>query len=393
MRIAVAKEVQEGERRVALVPDIAAQLVKAGHEVWIEAGAGVEASFPDTAYAEAGATIITDDAVLWREADVLLKVGVPTEQRGQHEVDRLHSGAVLIGFLNPMGNVSMVQRLAAQQITAFSMEWIPRLSRAQSMDALSSQATVMGYKGALLAADALGKFLPMLTTAAGTVAPAKVLVIGAGVAGLMAIATARRLGAVVEAFDIRPAVREEVQSLGAVFVGVELAEEAATEGGYAQDVSAASRQREQDVLYDHIQRADIVITTAQVPGKRAPLLVSDAMVAAMQPGSVIVDLAAEQGGNCVGTEAGQTVVRHGVTILGPCQVPSLMPAPASQMYAKNMMAVLQHLIPDGELNLDFEDDITHGACVTHAGEIRHEQLRQALMERQSSVDEAEGVSR
>lgn len=380
MRIAVAKEVREGERRVALVPDIVAQLIKAGLEVWVETGAGVEASYPASAYAEAGATIVTDDLLLWSEADVLLKVGVPTERGGDHEVERLRPGAVLIGFLNPMGNVAMVQRLAAGQVTAFSVEWIPRLSRAQSMDALSSQATVMGYKGALLAADALGKFMPMLTTAAGTVAPAKVLVIGTGVAGLMAIATARRLGAVVEGFDIRPAVREEVQSLGATFVGVELDEETATQGGYAQDVSALSRQHEQDVLYEHIQRADIVITTAQVPGKCAPLLVTDAMVAAMQPGSVIVDLAAEQGGNCAGTEAGREVVRHGVTILGPCHVPSLMPAPASQMYAKNMMALLQHLIPDGELNLDFADDITHGACVTHAGEIRHEPLRQAVMD-------------
>ena len=366
--------------------------------MWIETGAGVEASFPDTAYAEAGATIVADDAWLWREADVLLKVGVPTERGDHHEVERLHPGAVLIGFLNPMGNASMVQQLASRQITALSMEWIPRLSRAQSMDALSSQATVMGYKGALLAADALGKFLPMLTTAAGTVAPSKVLVIGAGVAGLMAIATARRLGAVVEAFDIRPAVREEVQSLGAVFVGVELAGETATEGGYAQEVSASSRQREQDVLHEHVQRADIVITTAQVPGKRAPQLVTEAMVAAMQAGSVIVDLAAEQGGNCACTEAEQSVVRHGVTILGPCHVPSLMPAPASQMYAKNIMALLQHLIPDKELNLDFTDEITAGACVTHAGEIRHDQMRQAVLAVQPSaaaqaVGEQEGMDR
>ena len=392
MRIAVAKEVREGERRVALIPDLSAQLVKAGHEVWIETGAGLEASYPDTAYEAAGATIITDDEQLWRDADVLLKVGVPTERCGYPEAERLRPGAVLIGFLNPLSHVSMIQQLASGQITAFSMEWIPRLSRAQSMDALSSQAIVMGYKGALLAADALGKFLPMLTTAAGTVAPAKVLVIGAGVAGLMAIATARRLGAVVEAFDIRPAVREEVQSLGAAFVDVELDEETATEGGYAQDVSAASRQREQDVLHDHIQRADIVITTALVPGKRAPLLVTESMVTGMQPGSVIMDLAAEQGGNCACTEVGKTVSWHGVTILGPCHVPSLMPAPASQMYAKNMMALLQHLISDGELRLDFEDEITHSACVTHAGEVRHEQMRQALLESRVSEDEQEGTS-
>ncbi|ETW97376.1 MAG: hypothetical protein ETSY1_22890 [Candidatus Entotheonella factor] len=279
MRIAVAKEVQEGERRVALVPESVPQLVQTGHEVWIETGAGVGASCPDTAYEAAGAMIMTDDAQ-WGDIDILLKVAPPAERCGKPEIERLRPGAVLIGFLNPMGNVSMVQTLARHQMTAFSMEWIPRLSRAQNMDALSSQATVMGYKGALLAANALGKFLPMLTTAAGTVAPARVLVIGAGVAGLMAIATARRLGAVVEAFDIRPAVREEVQSLGAIFVGVELDEETATVGGYAKDVSVSSRQREQEVLHEHIQRADIVITTAQVPGKRAPLLVTDAMVAA-----------------------------------------------------------------------------------------------------------------
>jgi NAD(P) transhydrogenase subunit alpha len=386
MRIAVAKEVQAGERRVALVPDIVAHLIKQGLDVCVASGAGAEAAFPDAAYAEAGAAIRADEARLWGEADVLVKVAAPETA----EADRLHPGAVLIGFLNPLGNVDLVQRLAERHVTAFSLEWIPRLSRAQSMDALSSQATVSGYKGALLAADALGKFLPMLTTAAGTIAPARVLVIGAGVAGLMAMATARRLGAVVEAFDIRPAVREEVQSLGATFVGVELTEETVAEGGYAPEVSASSQQREQDMLHQHIRRADIVITTAQVPGKQAPLLVTDAMVAAMQPGSVIVDLAAEQGGNCASTEVGQEVVRHGVKILGPCQVPSLMPAPASQMYAKNLMALLQHLISDGELRLDFTDEITHGACVTHAGEIRHELMRQAIMEAQTAAVEQEG---
>jgi len=386
MRIAVAKEVRAGERRVALVPDIVARLVQQGLDVCVASGAGAEAAFPDAAYAEAGAAMMADEARLWGEADVLVKVAAPEIA----EVDRLHPGAALIGFLNPLGNVDLVQRLAERHITAFSLEWIPRLSRAQSMDALSSQATVIGYKGALLAADALGKFLPMLTTAAGTIAPARVLVIGAGVAGLMAIATARRLGAVVEAFDIRPAVREEVQSLGATFVGGELTEATVAAGGYAPEVSASLQQREQDVLHQHIRRADIVITTAQVPGKQAPLLVTDAMVAAMQPGSVIVDLAAGQGGNCASTEAGQEVIRHGVKILGPCHVPSLMPAPASQMYAKNLMALLQHLISDGELCLDFTDEITHGACVTHAGEIRHELMRQAITEAQTAAGEQEG---
>jgi H+-translocating NAD(P) transhydrogenase subunit alpha len=386
MRVAVAKEVRAGERRVALVPDIVAHLVKQGLDVCVASGAGAEAAFPDAAYAEAGAAMMADEARLWGEADVLVKVAAPEIA----EADRLHPGAVLIGFLNPLGHVDLVQRLAERHITAFSLEWIPRLSRAQSMDALSSQATVSGYKGALLAANALGKFLPMLTTAAGTIPPARVLVVGAGVAGLMAIATARRLGAVVEAFDIRPAVREEVQSLGATFVGVELTEETVAAGGYAPAVSASSQQREQDVLHQHIRRADIVITAAQVPGRRAPLLVTAAMVAAMQPGSVIVDLAAEQGGNCASTVVGQEVVRHGVKILGPCQVPSLMPTPASQMYAKNLMALLQHLISEGELHLDFADEITHGACVTHAGEVRHELMRQAITKAQTAAVKQEG---
>jgi NAD(P) transhydrogenase subunit alpha len=293
------------------------------------------------------ATIIVDDLAIWEHADILLMVGPPGTQEICQKVQRLRPGAVLLGFLNPFCNVALVHRLAAWQITAFSMECIPRLSRAQSMDALSSQATVAGYKAVLLAADALGKFFPMLTTAAGTIAPARVLVIGAGVAGLMAIATARRLGAVVEAFDIRPAVQAEVQSLGATFVGVELAEETGATGGYALEVSATAKRREQELLRPHVQRADVVICTAHVPGKPAPLLVTDAMVAGMQPGSVIVDLAAEQGGNCACTDVGHTVVRHGVTILGPCHVPSLMPAPASQMSAKNLSALLSHLLQEG----------------------------------------------
>jgi H+-translocating NAD(P) transhydrogenase subunit alpha len=378
MRIAVAKERRDGEHRVALVPALVTPLVQAGCEVWIEANAGAGASFANEAYVDAGATIIVDDLAVWEHADVLLMVGPPDTQEICQKVQRLRPGAVLIGFLNPLGNVALVQRLAAWQITAFSMECIPRLSRAQSMDALSSQATVAGYKAVLLAADALGKFFPMLTTAAGTIAPARVLVIGAGVAGLMAIATARRLGAVVEAFDIRPAVREEVQSLGATFVGVELAEAVGTAEGYARAVSAVAQQREQEILRQHVQRADVVITTAHVPGKPAPLLVTEAMVAGMQPGSVIVDLAAEQGGNCAGTAVGQKVVRHGVKILGPCHVPSLMPMPASQMYAKNLLALLQHLLREGTLHLDFSDAITHGACVTHAGQIRHDEIRQAV---------------
>lgn len=378
MRIAVAREVGPEERRVALVPDVVERFVKVGIEVCIETGGGAEASFADAAYTEVGARVLDDAATLWREADILLKVGPPTQQQRAHEVTLLRQGAVLIGFLNPLQDTTLVQQLAEQKITAFSMELMPRLSRAQTMDALSSQATVAGYKAVLMAADALGKFFPMLTTAAGTIAPAKVFVLGAGVAGLMAIATARRLGAVVEAFDIRPAVREEVQSLGAIFVGIELEEDVVATGGYAKEVSEAARQREQEVVHRHVTAADVVITAAQVPGRRAPVLVTEAMVAGMRPGSVVVDLAAEQGGNCACTEAGQEVVRHGVKILGWRNLPSMMSIPASQMYARNLAAFLQHIVKDGALHIDMADEITRGACVTHDGAICHDAVRQAV---------------
>ncbi|HEY9730216.1 MAG TPA: NAD(P) transhydrogenase subunit alpha, partial [Chroococcales cyanobacterium] len=273
----------------------------------------------------------------------------------------------------------VVQHLANRKVTAFSMELIPRTSRAQSMDALSSQAGVAGYKAVLIAAAASPKFFPMLTTAAGTIKPAKVFVMGAGVAGLQAIATARRLGAVVEAFDIRPAVKEEVQSLGAKFVEVKLDEETVAQGGYAKEISEASKQRTQEMIAEHVKNADIVITTAQVPGKKAPLLVTEEMVAQMNPGSVIVDLAAEQGGNCACTEPGKDVVRNGVTIIGPINLPSSMPVHASQMYAKNITTLLQHMLKEGELQLNLEDDIIGETCVTHAGEIRNQRVKEALV--------------
>lgn len=375
MRIAVVRERRDGERRVALVPEVVARLVQMGLEVQIETAAGQAAGFADAAYAAAGATLIPGAEALWGEASMVLKVAPPLPEEMAH----LRPGSLLIGFLNSLQELALIQYLAEQHITAFSMELIPRSSRAQAMDALSSQASVVGYQGALLAARALGKFFPMLTTAAGTIAPARVLVLGAGVAGLMAIATARRLGAVVEAFDIRPAVREEVQSLGATFIGMAL-EASSTAEGYAREVSALTQQREHEIIAQHIARADVVITTAQVPGKRAPVLVTEAMVAAMQPGSVLVDLAAEQGGNCACTEAGQTVVRHGVTLLGPCNIASLMPAPASQMYARNLLALVRHLLHGTTLSLDFGDAIIAGACVTHGGEIRQALIRQSLQE-------------
>ncbi|MEE9594176.1 MAG: Re/Si-specific NAD(P)(+) transhydrogenase subunit alpha [Candidatus Hydrothermarchaeales archaeon] len=380
MDIAVAREIKTGERRVALVPDAVARLADAGLVVWVEAGAGEPAFFSDSSYEEAGAEIVSDATSLFGRADVLLKVGPPQERDGKHEVNMLSEGAVSIGFLNPLGNPALVKRLAERRVTAFSMELIPRISRAQSMDALTSQAGLAGYKAALIAANTLRKFFPMLTTAAGTMAPAKVLVLGAGVAGLHAIATARRLGAVVEAFDIRPVVKEEVQSLGAKFLEVELEEETLAEGGYAREVSEAAKKHEQEMLAEHVKMSDVVITTAAVPGKRAPVLLTKEMVAPMKPGSVIVDLAAEQGGNCAFTDADKEVVHKGVTILGPTNLPSSMPVHASQMYSRNISSLFHHLLKNGELHLDFDDEIIDGACVTHEGIIRNESVRAALEE-------------
>ena len=379
MKIAVARETVMGERRVALIPDTVSRLVKQGLEVLLEAGAGEAAYFSDADYEAAGATIISDTAQLWAEADVLLKVSPPQDHDGYAETSQLREGATLIGFLNPLGHPEGIQSLARRRITAFSMELIPRTSRAQSMDALSSQASVAGYKAALIAATALPKYFPMLTTAAGTIRPAKVFVMGAGVAGLQAIATARRLGAMVEAFDIRPAVKEEVQSLGAKFVEVPLDEETVAEGGYAREVSEAAKERSRQVVAAHIAQADAVITTAQVPGKKAPLLVTEEMIAGMKPGSVIVDLAADQGGNCAYTQAGRDVVRHGVTIIGPTNLPASVPVHASQLYAKNILTLLNHLIKDGDLQLNFEDDIIAAACVTYEGDIRNTRIKDALM--------------
>ncbi|MBI4783194.1 MAG: Re/Si-specific NAD(P)(+) transhydrogenase subunit alpha [Oscillatoriophycideae cyanobacterium NC_groundwater_1537_Pr4_S-0.65um_50_18] len=381
MKIAIAKEIEMGERRVALIPDTVSRLVKQGFEVAVEAGAGLEASFSDADYEAAGAAIVTDRDDLWNQADILLKVKPPQAlEHGRHEVDLLRPGTTLISFLNPLAEPALIRRLADRQITAFSIELIPRISRAQSMDALSSQAGVAGYKAALIAAATSPKFFPMLTTAAGTIPPAKVFVIGAGVAGLQAIATARRLGAVVEAFDIRPAVKEEVQSLGAKFVEVKLEEETVAAGGYAKEVSDRAKQKTQEAIAEHVKTADVVITTAQVPGRQAPRLVTEEMVDSMKPGAVVVDLASEQGGNCAGTEPGRTIVRNGVTLLGPVNLPASMPIHASQMYSKNLLTLVQYLVKEGNLVLNFEDEITGSTCVTHAGEIRNARVRDLLGE-------------
>lgn len=383
MKIAVVKEINQGEQRVALIPDIVARLVKQDLEIWVETGAGEKSFWSNEAYTQAGAKIITDTDRLWGEADVVLKVGVPTPA----EVSKLRSGVTLISCLTPLANEQLISQLARQGVTSLAMELIPRSTRAQSMDALSSQASIAGYKAVLLAAAALPKYFPMLTTAAGTIAPAKVFVIGVGVAGLQAIATSRRLGAIVEAFDIRPAVREEVQSLGAKFIEVPLTEDTVGENGYAKEVSQSAQELTQQTIAQHVRTADVVITTAQVPGKKAPQLVTAEMVSQMRPGSVIVDLAAEQGGNCAYTEVGKSIARHQVTIVGTINLPATVPVHASQLYAKNIGTLLQYLIKDGALSLDFTDDIVSSTCVTHQGEICNERVRNFV----NSIDERAAV--
>ena len=361
MRVGVPKESAPGERRVALVPESVSRLAKAGSTVAVEAGAGAGAGFADDAYSGAGATIVDDS---YAGTDLVARVRKPAPD----ELARLREGLVVVGFLEPLSDPDGVKRLAERGVVAFAMESIPRITRAQSMDALSSQATVAGYKAALMAADRLPKFFPLLMTAAGTVPPAKVLVLGAGVAGLQAIATARRLGAVVAGFDVRPVVKEQVESLGATFLDLGIRGEE-TEGGYARELSEEEQRAQQAALEERLPEYDVVITTALVPGRPAPRLIPASAVAAMSDGSVIVDLAAEAGGNCELTEPGAEVVRDGVTIVGLTELASSMPTHASQLYSRNVTALLLHLAPEGELTLDFDDEITAGACVTRREEV------------------------
>jgi proton-translocating NAD(P)+ transhydrogenase subunit alpha len=367
MLVGVAKETAAGERRVALVPDAVGRLAGSGVDVAVEKSAGAEAFFSDAAYEAQGAQIV--EAVLG-EADLVCKVQKPSKE----EIARLRDGATLIAFLQPLVDLELVGALAERRVTSFSMDSIPRITRAQPMDALSSQSTVAGYKATLLAASHLGKFFPMLTTAAGTIAPAKVLILGAGVAGLQAIATARRLGAVVSAFDVRPVVKEQVESLGASFLELDV-EGAEGMGGYAVALSEDQHAREQELIARHAQESDVVITTALIPGRPAPVLITEEAVRGMRPGAVIVDLAAEAGGNCAATEPGETIVRDGITIVGELNLPSTMPVHASQMYSRNVLSLLTHLIRDGELVLDFDDEITRETCVTHDGRVLKEQIK------------------
>ncbi|MEI7560331.1 MAG: Re/Si-specific NAD(P)(+) transhydrogenase subunit alpha [Actinomycetes bacterium] len=373
MRIGVPKETAAGEFRVALVPDVVAKLTKAGHEVVVEAGSGAGAMLPDSSFTEAGAKIVAARADLL-DSDVIVSVAPPSTE----QVAGFKRDSVIIGFLQPLTNGEGVNALASAGVTAFAMESVPRISRAQSMDALSSQSNVAGYRAALIGAQELGRFYPMLMTAAGTIRPATVLVLGAGVAGLQAIATARRLGAVVQAFDVRAAVKEQVESLGAKFLEFDLGGDLEGEGGYAKELTDEQRTRQQELLTEAIGKVDVVITTALVPGRPAPKLVMAAAVEAMKPGSVVVDLAGEAGGNCELTKPGETIIEHGVKIVSPLNLPATMAEHASQLYAKNIESLLGLMTSeDGNLTLDFEDEIISGACITKGGEIVNEGAKAA----------------
>ena len=380
MKFGIPKEVVDGETRVALIPAMVSTLTKLEHEVLVETGAGEKAFHTDAEYKEVGATIVKNAAELFSGSDIVLKVQ-PLQKHPvakKHEADLLKENSVVIGFMAPLANLETIQKLAKRKITSFSMEFIPRITRAQSMDALSSMATVAGYKAVLVAADRMGKMFPLLMTAAGTVPPSTVLILGAGVAGLQAIATAKRLGAKVEAFDPRPAVKEQVQSLGAAFVEMEIPEDVETAGGYAKEQSDEFLRKEQEAIGARLPRTDAVITTAQIFGKPAPILITKEMVQQMPAGSIIIDLAAEQGGNCELTEAGKIVEKHGVSIYGVVNLAATVPVHASQMYSKNITNLAKHLFQAAELAFDFEDEITAGACMTHNGEIKNQMIKQAI---------------
>ena len=366
--IGVCKETEQNEKRVAITPEGVKKLSDDGLQVTIESGAGVESSYSDSDYTDAGANIEKSRAKILSECDILLAVQAPPGK----DIEKMKSGSVLISFIWPLQNSDYIEVLKKQGVSGLAMDTIPRISRAQSMDALSSMSNIAGYKAALIGANTLDKYLPMMMTAAGTIRPAKVLILGAGVAGLQAIATAKRLGAVVEAFDIRSAVKEQVESLGATFVEAEAKddkEEAETKGGYAKEQTESDKEKQQKLVHDHVAKADIVITTALVPGRPAPKLIPKTMVDDMKAGSVIVDIAAEQGGNCELTKAGETVNHNGVLIVGPLNMPSMLAFHASKLYSKNVLSLLELLLEDGKPNFNFEDEIIVNATVTHEGEL------------------------
>ena len=379
MHIGVPKETSPGERRVALVPESCKKLLQLGYTVSLEAGAGESAGFPDSAYREVGVGIEADPAVVLASADLVLKVNAPQSRNGRgDEVQWMRRGSVYLGSLMPLRNLGAVRALAERGVTAFSTDAIPRTTRAQAMDTLSSMANIAGYKGALLAATELNKYFPMLMTAAGTVPPAKVFVIGAGVAGLQAIATARRLGATVFATDVRPEVKEQIESVGAKYVGIELKEAASAGGGYAKELSEEDRSRQQELLAAQCSQSDVVITTALIGGVFAPRLVSAEMVRSMRSGAVIVDLAAEGGGNCELSRPGERVLAHGVTILAPLNLPSSMPLHASLLFSRNLTAFVQAFTKENQFQLDLSDVIQQGALITHDGAVKHQRTQEAL---------------
>ena len=370
IQICVPKEVRKDEQRVALVPDTVKRLATEGLLINIQSGAGELVGYTDADYENA--SIVADSKELLGKADITLMVNPATSE----QIEQLKDGSVLIGYMDPHADLQRFNQLKNKNISAFSMELIPRISRAQGMDALSSQASIAGYKAVLLAANILGKFFPMMTTAAGTIRPSKVLIIGAGVAGLQAIATARRLGAIVEAYDVRAATKEQVESLGAKFVDIEIKAEG--DGGYARELSEEEKQQQQEILAKHVAAADVIIATAAIPGRPSPRIISTAMVEGMRGGSVIVDLAAEGGGNCELTKADETVLHQGVKIYGPVNVPSMVGNHASEMYSKNLLNFLELLIQDGAINIDLEDEIISGSLITHAGAIHHAGIKAQL---------------
>jgi len=378
--ISVPKEIMEGENRVAVTPDVAGKLIKKGFEVQVETNAGLNAGFTDEEYENAGAKILDDIETLYSNADIVLKVQRPVEHpsSGKHEIDLMKSGTMLITFMYALHYPQVVKQCAEKGINVISMDMIPRTTLAQKMDALSSQANIAGYKSVIMTANVLGKIFPLMMTAAGTIQPAKVVIMGAGVAGLQALGTARRLGAIVEVSDIRPQVKEEVQSLGGRFIEVETNENMQDEGGYAKEASEEFLRKQKELIFKHITQADIVITTALVPGKKAPVLVTEEMVKNMRPGSVVLDMAVEFGGNCELSEKGKTVKKYNVTIIGEPNLPSLVPTNASEMYAKNLLALLEHISKEGKMELDLEDEIVKGSLVSYNSQVVNERVKNLI---------------
>lgn len=386
MKFLIPREVGADEHRVAATPETVQHLVEQGHSVLIETGAGSAAAFTDSAFAEAGAEVV--DTCPWGDADVVLKVGPLSRDL----VEVLRPGAVVIGLLDPFSSRDSVELLLDKQVTSFALELVPRITRAQTMDALSSQASIGGYKAVVLAASRLGRYFPLLMTAAGTVPPSKVVIIGAGVAGLQAIATAKRLGAVVEVSDIRPAVKEQVESLGGRYIEVPETESAEDEGGYAKEMGEDFLARQRALLAEHIAAADVLITTAQIPGRPAPRIVSREMVEGMKPGAVVIDLAASSGGNCELTKSGEEIDHNGVLIMGPPNLPATMAHDASTLYARNVFALIEHITPEGELSIDAQDDVQSGALLTHAGQVINTAVKERLFGEPQQPSESKAES-